>query len=229
MNNTTLYGSPSGVDQSIMRELKMRRPRTGNAPARATGYALPKFFVRIAALLIILSAGSPAAFADEASLWQALRSPGHIAIMRHALAPGGGDPDGFQLRDCATQRNLSDGGRDQAKRIGARLRANGVTAARVLSSQWCRCLETARLLGFGAVTELPALNSFFATMSDSDAQTAALQDWIKTQPLTTPTVLVTHQVNITALTDIFPASGELVVLRRTSDGTLTVVGSVETE
>ncbi len=207
----------------------MQRPHTGNALACATGYAFPKFLVRIAAVLTTLSAGIPAAFADEAALWQALRSPGHVAIMRHALAPGGGDPDNFDLRDCSTQRNLSDGGRDQAKRIGNRLRENGVAAAKVYSSQWCRCLETARLLGFGKITELPALNSFFSAMSEGNAQTAALQQWIKDQQLTTPTVLVTHQVNITALTDIFPASGELIVLRRASDGSLTVVGSVETD
>ncbi len=207
----------------------MRHARTINAAARATGYALPKFFVRIAAVLVILSTGIQTASADESALWQALRSPGHVAIMRHALAPGGGDPDNFELRDCSTQRNLSDGGRDQAKRIGDRLRANGVAAARVYSSQWCRCLETAKLLGFGKVTELSALNSFFQSMEKRGAQTAALQDWIAEQPLENPTILVTHQVNITALTDIFPASGELVVLRRASDGTLTVVGMVETD
>ncbi len=229
MNNTTLYGTPRGADQSIMRETAMRRTRAGNAFARPTGYAFPKFFVRFAAVLMTLSAGIQTAAADEAALWQALRSPGHFAIMRHALAPGGGDPDNFQLRDCATQRNLSDDGRDQAKRIGARLRANGVATAKVYSSQWCRCLETARLLGFGEITELPALNSFFQSMDRRDDQTVTLQNWIKDQPLTTPTVLVTHQVNITALTDIFPASGELIVLRRARDGTLTVVGTVETD
>ncbi len=229
MNNTTLYGSPRGADQSFTRESTMRRTRAGNALARPTGYAFPKFFVRFAAVLMALSAGIQTASADEAALWQALRSPGHLAIMRHALAPGGGDPDTFQLRDCSTQRNLSDGGRDQAKRIGARLRSNGILAAHVYSSQWCRCLETARLLGFGKVKELSALNSFFQSMERRSAQTAALQDWIEDQPLESPTILVTHQVNITALTDIFPASGELIVLRRASDGTLTVVGSVETD
>jgi len=179
----------------------MRRPRAENAIARTTGYAISNFFVRIAALLLLLTGGSQTAAADEAALWQALNTPGHIAVMRHALAPGGGDPDNFELRDCSTQRNLSDGGRAQAKRIGARLRANGVLAAHVYSSQWCRCLETARLLGFGKVKELSALNSFFATMDKRTAQTAALQDWIEDQPLDSPTVLVTHQVNITALTN----------------------------
>jgi phosphohistidine phosphatase SixA len=178
---------------------------------------------------MVLATGSQTAVADEAALWQALRSPGHIAVMRHALAPGGGDPDAFQLRDCTTQRNLSDGGRAQAKRIGARLRANGVAAAQVYSSQWCRCLETARLLGSGAITELPALNSFFQSMDRREDQTIALKEWIKEQPLTIPTILVTHQVNITALTGIFPASGEIVVLRRAKDGTLAVVSTAKTD
>lgn len=207
----------------------MPRPHAGNAHARATGYVIPIFFVRITALLMILSAGSHAASADDAALWQALRLPGHAALIRHAQAPGTGDPGGFQLRDCSTQRNLSDGGRDQAKRIAARLRANGVLAARVLSSQWCRCLETASLLGFGDVTELPLLNSFFESMHRRNDQTAALLEWIKDQPLTAPTILVTHQVNISALTGIFPASGELVVLRRTTEGNLTIVGTIETD
>lgn len=207
----------------------MRRPYAGNALAHATGYALPKFSVSIVVALMALSAEIQRAYADETALWQALRSPGHVAVMRHALAPGGGDPESFKLRDCATQRNLSDSGRGQAKRIGDRLRANGVTAARVYSSQWCRCLETARLLGFGEITELPALNSFFQSMDRQEDQTATLKAWIKGQPLTTPTILVTHQVNITALTDIFPASGELIVLRRAGNGTLAVVGTVETD
>ncbi len=207
----------------------MPRPHAGNAHARATGYVISIFFVRITALLMILSAGSHTASADDAALWQALRSPGHAALIRHALAPGTGDPGDFQLRDCSTQRNLSDGGRDQAKRIAARLRANGVLAARVLSSQWCRCLETASLLGFGDVTELPLLNSFFESMHRRNDQTAALLEWIKDQPLTAPTIMVTHQVNISALTGIFPASGELVVLRRTTEGDLTIVGTIETD
>lgn len=212
-----------------MRDSSTQRPRTVNAFAWAMGYALPKFFVSIVVALTTLAAGPQTSLADEAAIWAALRSPGHLAIMRHALAPGGGDPDAFQLRDCATQRNLSNVGRDQAKRIGDRLRANGVATARIYSSQWCRCLETARLLGFGEITELSSLNSFFQSMDQREDQTAALQEWIKVQPLTTPTILVTHQVNITALTDIFPASGELVVLRRAKDGSLTVMGSVETD
>jgi len=179
------------------------------------------------ATLITVAMATPAA-ADDA-LWKALRSGEHVALLRHALAPGTGDPAEFALRDCSTQRNLSDQGRGQAARIGARFRANGIAAARVASSQWCRCLETARLLDLGPVEELPPLNSFFRRGERRDAQTRALQAWLGDQALERPIVLVTHQVNITALTGIFPASGELVVLRRDSDGTLSVVGRLETE
>ena len=92
--------------------------------------------------------------------------------MRHATAPGTGDPAEFQLDDCATQRNLSAVGREQARATGARLRAAGITSAEVYSSQWCRCLETARLLGLGEVLELPALNSFFGERARAAEQSA---------------------------------------------------------
>jgi len=179
------------------------------------------------ATLITVAMAAPAA-ADDA-LWKALRSGEHVALLRHALAPGTADPTEFALRDCATQRNLSDQGRGQAARIGDRFRANGIAVARVASSQWCRCLETARLLDLGPVEELPPLNSFFRRGERRNAQTQALQAWLGDQVLERPIVLVTHQVNITALTGIFPASGELVVLRRDSDGTLAVIGRLETE
>jgi phosphohistidine phosphatase SixA len=146
-----------------------------------------------------------------------LAQPGHLAIMRHADAPGGGDPGGFRLDDCTTQRNLGALGRAQATRLGHRLRAAGIGELHVLTSQWCRTRETARLLGFGPPEDLPTLNSFFADRAKGPAQTAALRAWIAAAP-DRPALLVTHQVNITALTGIFPASGELLVLRRTPEG-----------
>ncbi len=182
----------------------------------------------LAAALLLGSAPRPAA-AEEAVLWRALGTPGHVALLRHALAPGTGDPADFVLRDCSTQRNLSHEGRDQAARIGARFAANGITQARVLSSQWCRCLETAKLLGLGPVEELPVLNSFFRRYERRERQTSGLKDWLAGQALDRPVVLVTHQVNITALTGVYPSSGELVVLRRAEDGALTVLGSIETD
>ena len=149
--------------------------------------------------------------------------------MRHAIAPGTGDPANFALRDCSTQRNLSAEGRAQAAAIGDRFRANGMDAARVVSSQWCRCLETAQLLGLGPVEELPALNSFFRRSERREPQTQALRDWLAGQDLEHPLVLVTHQVNITALTGVYPASGQLVVLRRSDNGDISVVGSIRTD
>lgn len=150
-------------------------------------------------------------------------------MLRHALAPGTGDPAAFTLGDCSTQRNLSDEGRAQARRIGERFRTNGIESARVFSSQWCRTLETAELLGLGPVQPLPSLNSFFRNYQRSDLQTRTLRQWLAEQASGEPLVLVTHQVNITALTDVYPASGELVVLRRTENGELEVVGTLETD
>ena len=146
----------------------------------------------------------------------------HIILLRHARAPGTGDPPNFRLGDCSTQRNLSKAGREQAVQIGVRLRAAGLASTTVLSSQWCRCLETARNLGVGPVVELPALNSFFSFPGREGDQTRALREWIASADLSRPVVLVTHQVNITALTGIFPAEGEILILRRDS-GSLSVV------
>mgnify|MGYP000470229028 CR=1 FL=1 len=169
------------------------------------------------------------AIANEAALWKALRSPGHFALIRHALAPGTGDPEGFRIGDCGTQRNLSDAGRTQARNIGVRLRENGIRAATVFSSQWCRCLETARLLGLGHVEELAFLNSFFARAEDGDPQDRALRQWLANRNLGRPTILVTHQVNITALSGIYPASGEIVVVGKSNSGELLVLGSIKTD
>ncbi len=148
----------------------------------------------------------------EAALLAALREGRAVALMRHATAPGTGDPAGFALGDCTTQRNLSAAGREQARATGARLRAAGITTARIYSSQWCRCLETARLLGLGAVTELPALNSFFGERAQAAGQTAGLAAFLRERAPAGPLILVTHQVNISAFTDAYLGSGEIVVV-----------------
>lgn len=149
--------------------------------------------------------------------------------MRHALAPGTGDPSEFTIGDCNTQRNLSDQGREQAKRIGLRFRENGIHSAIVYSSQWCRCLETARLLDLGPVQELPIINSFFQRFERRESQTQALSEWINAQTLDTTLILVTHQVNISALTGVYPSSGEMVIISRSDDGAIDVKGTLETE
>ncbi|MBO6560914.1 MAG: histidine phosphatase family protein [Nisaea sp.] len=162
----------------------------------------------------------------SATGWTLLEEPRTVAIMRHAIAPGGGDPAGFRLGDCSTQRNLDETGREQAQRIGAAVREAGVEIDRVMSSQWCRCLETARLLGLGDVEELPSLNSFFQDRSTAGAQTAETRRFLAALPAGETVFLVTHQVNITALTDVFPASGEVLLLRIGTDGQTEVLDRI---
>jgi broad specificity phosphatase PhoE len=137
-----------------------------------------------------------------------------MLLVRHADAPGTGDPEEFRLDDGTTQRNLNDAGREQARSIGAWLRAHGIEHARVYSSECCRCMETSELLGLGPVTPLQALNSFFERRVDRGPTLAALEAFIAGQlPNGEPIVLVTHQVTITALSGIYPASGEAVLMR----------------
>ena len=166
---------------------------------------------------------------EEKALWDAVRSGGHVVLIRHAIAPGTGDPPEFTLGDCDTQRNLSEEGRNQAVRIGDQFRTNGIGSASVYSSQWCRCLETAKLLELGPVNELPVLNSFFLRYELRDPQTRILEEWLAGQDPGRPLVLVTHQVNISALTGVFASSGEMVVIRRNGTGKLSVVGTIQTD
>lgn len=182
------------------------------------------------ALAPALAAVALAAFALDAQADAPLRldRQGIVVVMRHALAPGTGDPADFSLEDCGTQRNLSAAGRAQAVRIGATLRRAGLNEARVFSSPWCRCLDTAKGLGFGAVTPLPVLGSFFEEPQLGRERTRDLRAWIATA-VDGPLILVTHQVNITALSGIVPASGEAVVFHRRAGAGLTLIGRLATE
>ena len=161
-------------------------------------------------------------------LWDALRSKNHFALLRHALAPGTGDPPEFTVDRRETQRNLSEEGRKQAKRIGDLFRAHGINKARVYSSEWYRCRDTAELLDLGPVTSLPALNSFYQNYEQKDVRTESLNDWLTQQRIDEPLILVTHQVNITALTGVYPSSGEIVILEKNAQVGLKVLGSIET-
>src|ERR1700704_6412757 len=115
-----------------------------------------------ATLLVLLGISSVAAAEDAAAIWAALRSGGHVALVRHAGTGGGsGDPPGFKLEDCATQRSLTDKGRAQARALGERFRAEGVAVGKVLSSQWCRCRETAALMGLDPIEPAPPFNNAF--------------------------------------------------------------------
>ncbi len=166
-----------------------------------------------------------------ADSFELLEQPGHVLILRHANAPGVGDPAGMKLSDCSTQRNLDEVGRNQARELGQRLRAAGVTHARVYTSELCRCRDTARLLDIGRVEALPALNSTVGRSENERArQIKALRAFIAKLPRDGgPVVLVTHQVIVTALTDNYPASGGGLILRLLPDGGLERVAEVPAE
>ena len=178
-----------------------------------------------AAFVVLFSLPSPGRAESEAELWAALQRGGHVALIRHALAPGTSDPAGFRIDDCSTQRNLSAEGREQARALGERFRANGATRVTIYSSQWCRCLETARLLDLGPVMPHPALNSFLSDRSRQAPQSDDVRALIRAASGGPSLVLVTHQVNISALTNMFPGSGEIVVLRAAGDE-LRVLGRI---
>lgn len=164
--------------------------------------------------------------APRADIWASLREgEGYVLLLRHALAPGTGDPPGFRLGDCSTQRNLSTDGRRQAIAIGALWRSRELPVDRVLTSRWCRARDTARLLAIGKVTAHAALDSSF-TVSESVAQQRAekvrrliVQHRGKPGVL----VLVGHQVNIADVTGISPASGAAVVVKADAEGNVRVI------
>lgn len=142
---------------------------------------------------------------------QAWTQGGNVLFLRHALAPGFGDPDHFRLGACATQRNLDARGRDQARALGAALRAQGVRFDAVLSSQWCRCLETARLMEVGPVTPFAGLNSFFQDHAPRRETLALLRDRLAQTPADALVLMVTHQVVIRAITGLSTVSGGAVL------------------
>jgi phosphohistidine phosphatase SixA len=142
-----------------------------------------------------------------------LRQHGLLLLIRHAATePGIGDPAGFRLGECATQRNLSEEGRAQARRLGPLLAERGWAPQRVRSSAWCRCVDTARL-AFGQSETWPALNSFFEGRATEPAQTAELRLALAAMQPGRIEAWVTHQVNITALTGEGVAMGEVLLLR----------------
>ena len=159
-----------------------------------------------------------------------LKAGGHILMVRHALAPGSGDPDHFTIGDCSTQRNLNETGRAQARSIGNWLRHRGVSSARVYSSQWCRCLETARLMHLGPVKQLPALNFFYERIQDREPNISALKDFISRQPVDGELiVMATHFVTIGAMTGESVSSGMGVLLELKENAPYSVVGKLTFE
>ena len=159
--------------------------------------------------------------AHASDLSDKLQSPDHVLLMRHTLAPGVGDPANYTLADCKTQRNLSAEGRQQAVVVGDWLRQQGIKNADVHSSAWCRCKDTAQLLGFKGWQVEPTLASFFDEMHKAQAQNLRLQNFIA-QKLKTkgnqPLVLVTHHVNIFEFMGENVSSGDLVLAKVDTQG-----------
>ena len=184
----------------------------------------------LACVMVLFLASTSFARADEQDLIRQMQSGNAVLMIRHALAPGIGDPESFDLNDCSTQRNLNQAGREQARAIGQWLRSRGIRQAKVYSSQWCRCLETARLMQVGAVTPLPALNSFFQRPQDREQNLATLKKFIhqETEP-DELIVMVTHQVTISAITGQWADSGQGKLLRPTTAGAREGLGELTFE
>jgi broad specificity phosphatase PhoE len=172
----------------------------------------------------LLCAWSSAAHATEA-VWEALRAPGSVVVVRHSYAPGSFDPPDARLDDCSTQRNLDDNGRAQARRIGEVFRREGIAVGAVLSSPRCRCLDTARL-AFGKVEAWDALQGSLRDPERRQAQLVEIRRRIAAYREGPPLVLVTHGSVVTDLTGRDIRMGELVVLRREADGTHAVAGQL---
>lgn len=173
------------------------------------------------AVVALLSLPSPA-LADEI-LWSLLKKGGQIVLMRHAVTtPGVGDPPGFRLDDCSTQRNLTDDGRRDAQRVGAEFRARGVVVESVLSSPWCRCVETANL-AFGRANTSTALSNLFTHPENRDRQVREMRDLIAS-PRVGNRVLVSHGATIAALTGVSLGTAEMLIVTPQGGGQFVVNG-----
>jgi phosphohistidine phosphatase SixA len=152
----------------------------------------------------------------QSDLASKLKDGSHVLLMRHADAPGYGDPKNYQISECSTQRNLGDRGRKQAKNTGEWLSSQGIEQAKVYSSPWCRCIDTAALLNKGAVKKEVALGSFFDDMSQAKRQTDELVKLIaaeRKQNPNMPIIMVTHHVNIQSYMGMVVNSGDMVLVK----------------
>lgn len=178
---------------------------------------------RLAWVVALLLLPPAPATADDA-LWARLKGGDQVVLIRHAsTTPGVGDPTGFRLDDCATQRNLTEAGRDESRRLGAAFKARAIPVGRVLSSRWCRCLETARL-AFGSAEPWEPLSSLFADRSRQSEQTRAFRALAGEKRGGGNTILVTHGANVLTFVGVSPAPGEMVIVTPQGNGTFTLAG-----
>ena len=169
--------------------------------------------IRFALSMVLALAGSAAHAADDAAAWAALRGDGHVALIRHAQAPGAtGDPADYKLDDCTSQRNLSEQGRAEAQALGARFRMQQVKVGKVVSSQWCRCKQTAELMNIGAVEDAPTFNNAFVLNTMRDELTAGARAIIEAWRGPGTLVVVTHGENIQLMLGLRPREAEVIVV-----------------
>jgi broad specificity phosphatase PhoE len=178
-------------------------------------------------IAVLLWAMPGAARADE-TVWDALRAPGSVVVLRHSYAPGSFDPPDARLDDCSTQRNLDDSGRAQARRVGEAFRQHGIAVGRVLSSPRCRCLDTARL-AFGRVEPWNVLQGALRDPELRRRLLVPVRQAIADHPAGPPLVLVTHGSVVSDLTGLDVRMGAFVVLRRGADGAHTAAGQMYVE
>ena len=175
-------------------------------------------------IIIFISFTTPIKADSNKNLIDQLQEGEKLIFIRHAYAPGNGDPGNFNLNDCSTQRNLNEDGRKQAKAIGEFFRNNKIKIDKVLSSEWCRCKETADI-AFKDFTTNSFLNSFYSSKyeKNKDKQVKALNDYIKKFKSNKNLILVTHYVMISEVLNYSPSSGEIVV----SDKNFNIIGTLE--
>ena len=178
-----------------------------------------KFF-----LLIFITINSPVKAELNQNIINELKQGGKLIFIRHAIAPGGGDPINFDIKKCSTQRNLSDSGRKQAKEIGSFFKNNNILIDKVYSSEWCRCKETA-LIAFNEFQTENFLNSFFSSKfaKNKDSQIEKLKEFINIWDGKNNVIFVTHYVVISEILNYAPSSGEIVI----SNKNLKVIDTIE--
>ena len=176
------------------------------------------FFIIFISLTSLVKADS------NKKLFNQLGDGGKLIFIRHAYAPGSGDPSNFNLNDCSTQRNLSEEGRKQAEYIGKFFRDKKIKIDKILSSEWCRCKETAEI-AFKDYSTNSFLNSFYSSKfaKNKDKQIHSLNDYIINFKSDKNLILITHYVLISEVLNYGPLSGEIVV----SDKNYNIIGSIE--
>ncbi len=177
----------------------------------------------IAMLALTVGPWAPLPAQPNEQFWSLLKSGGQVVLMRHAITtPGAGDPAGMRIDDCSTQRNLTDEGRQHARRNGDAFRARGITVDRVLTSPWCRCIESARL-AFGKAEVWQPLANLFGRSENEAKQVAELRAFVS-QRRAGNVVLVSHGSTIAALTGVSLGTGEMVVVSPQGEGKFNVNG-----